>query len=123
VADAPSTGVIEADRDLLRRLLDNLMDNAVRHTPAGGRVTLTAATAPKGWTLSVADTGPGIAAEARQHVFERFYRADTARERGSHGAGLGLSLCSAIVRLHAGSIEIADPGSRGGTRVVVSLPA
>ena len=123
VAEAPPTGLVRADRDLLGRLLDNLVDNAVRHTPAGGRVTLVAANGGGAWTLTVSDTGPGISAEARKHVFERFYRVDSARERGSHGAGLGLSLCAAIAHLHGGSIEIADPGESGGTRVVVRLPA
>ncbi|HVD02438.1 MAG TPA: ATP-binding protein [Candidatus Dormibacteraeota bacterium] len=123
VAVAPSSGVIRADRDLLGRLLDNLIDNALRHTPAGGRVTLAAKSARNGWTLTVTDTGPGIPAGARKHVFERFYRVDSARERGPHGAGLGLSLCWAIVQLHRGSIEIADPGEPGGTQVVVRLPS
>ena len=122
VADAPPTGVIEADRDLLGRLLDNLMDNAVRHTPAGGRVTLSASNGRGSWTLTVSDTGPGIPPEARRNVFERFFRADSARERGPYGAGLGLSLCSAIAHLHGGSIEMADSGEAGGTRVVVTLP-
>ena len=122
VAETPATGLLDADRDLVGRVLDNLVDNAVRHTPAGGAVTVSAAPERSGWTLTVADTGPGIPPEARRQVFERFYRVDAARQRGAHGAGLGLSLCAAIVKLHGGRIEIADAGAKGGTRVVVSLP-
>ena len=122
VAEAPSTGVIEADRYLLGRLLDNLMDNAVRHTPAGGRVTVTAANGPGGWKLMIVDTGPGIPPEARDKVFDPFFRTDSSRERSAHGAGLGLSLCAAIAHVHGGRIEISDSGAAGGTTIVLSLP-
>ena len=101
-------GTLVADGGMLRRLLDNLLDNAARHTPRTGVIRLAGETEPGGWTLSVADTGPGIDPALRPRVFERFTRADSARGRHTGGAGLGLSLCAAIAELHGGRLELDE---------------
>ncbi|MGD8810580.1 MAG: HAMP domain-containing sensor histidine kinase, partial [Gammaproteobacteria bacterium] len=89
----------KGDRNLLSQALANLLDNALKHTPAGGRITLGAGTGPDGRPeITVADTGPGIPAEARGRVLERFARLDSSRS--TEGSGLGLSLVAATARLH-----------------------
>jgi signal transduction histidine kinase len=94
----------------LRRLLLILIDNALKHTPAGGRVTVSAESHDGGAVLSVEDTGEGIAADALPHIFERFYRGDPARGSGS-GFGLGLSIAQAIAKAHGGHIAVdSAPG-------------
>lgn len=115
---------IEADLDrvLFQRAIANLVENAVSHTPAGGNITL-AARADDGFVcIDISDTGEGIPPQHLPHVFDRFYRADSARSsRGGH-MGLGLAIVQAIVELHGGSINISSDLSRG-TRVNVALPA
>jgi heavy metal sensor kinase len=113
-------GTLVADGGMLRRLLDNLLDNAARHTPAGGRISMAGDAVDGGWVLSLADTGPGIDPGLRPRVFERFTRADSARGRDTGGAGLGLSLCAAIVELHGGSLALDE--DHPGTRWVLRLP-
>ncbi len=107
------TNVVAAgDSDLLRRLVRNLLDNAIKHTPRGGEVWLRiGCDGGTGW-LEVADTGPGIAPEHLPHLFERFYRADSARERSS-GTGLGLAIAQAIAEAHGGWLK-ARNRPRGG---------
>ena len=107
---------------LLRRILGNLLDNAVRYTPAGGRVTAQVERQSAGCAVAVTDTGVGIEPEALPHVFERFYRADESRTRAAGGAGLGLSIVKRAVELHGGSVALdSTPGK--GTTVRVWLPA
>lgn len=113
---------ISVDPDRIAQVLGNLVDNALRHTPAGGRVTLAADRVQGGVSLTVADTGEGIAAEHLPHVFERFYRADTARDRHSGGSGIGLAITKAIVEAHGGSVRAHSPGRARGSRFVVTLP-
>jgi heavy metal sensor kinase len=113
--DAPDSGSVSADPDLLRRVMDNLLDNATRHSPAGTAVRLTGVPAPGGWTIEVRDQGPGIPAAARDALFERFARAEDARARDGGGAGLGLALSRAIAESHGGSLQLADPNGRGAT--------
>jgi heavy metal sensor kinase len=121
-ADAPESP-FHGDEDLLRRMLLNLLDNAVRHTPTGGLVSLSLSKEQDRYLLSVSDTGPGIPVEARPHVFERFYRADKARSRSEDGgAGLGLAIASWIANAHGGSLEIARSDG-DGTTFVATLPA
>jgi heavy metal sensor kinase len=115
-----SGGTVLADGGMLRRLLDNLLDNAARHTPAGGLIQLRGETSAAGCELSIADTGPGIDPALRPRVFERFTRADTARGRDTGGAGLGLSLCLAIAELHGGTLVLDD--AHRGARWVLRLP-
>jgi two-component system OmpR family sensor kinase len=105
---------LEADEDRLQQVVDNLLRNARAHTPPGTRVTVTvAASNGGGGTLEVADDGPGVAPQDRDHVFERFYRADGSRSRGAGaGAGLGLAIAAEIAGAHGGSLELL-PSERG----------
>ena len=116
---------IEGDPDALRTLLRNLIDNAVRYTPAGGRVDVTveavpAADAAGGARLSVSDDGPGIAPAERARVFDRFYRRAGTEPPGS---GLGLAIVKAIADAHGATVQLADGPSGKGLTVSVWLPA
>ena len=119
-ASGPSV-VLEADEDLLLQLLLNLLDNAIKYTPSGGRVTV-------GWGLNgreielrVRDTGVGIGSEHLPHIFDRFYRLDKARSRGEGGTGLGLSISRWIAEAHRGSISVESSPGEGST-FTVRLP-
>ncbi|MCE5324300.1 HAMP domain-containing protein [bacterium] len=117
---ADSTGLILGDMEHLNRLVINLLENALRHTPSDGEVTLSAQRRDGMVELAVADTGCGIAPEHLSHLGERFYRVDAARTKKSGGAGLGLAICRSIVEAHNGSMAIgSSPGQ--GTRVTVTL--
>lgn len=113
--------------ELLDRLVLNLLDNAIKFTPAGGAVRVHLASSPHQHVLRVADDGPGIPEAARPFVFDRFYRVDTARARdgaatgASSGAGLGLSIVQWIAGVHGGSVMI-DATTTRGTTMVVALP-
>jgi signal transduction histidine kinase len=109
------------DPQRIGQVLSNLIGNAIKFTPPGGRVDVELEQTPEGAQLAVTDTGAGIAPEELPHVFERFYRGTISEaERGS-GSGLGLSIAKSIVDMHEGRITIQSaPGS--GTQVVVSLP-
>lgn len=109
----------EVDERMLTVVLDHLLDNCLRHTPPGTQVDITVRDAG-GVTISIEDDGPGIPATSLPHLFERFYRDDTARSRTA-GAGLGLSIAAAIVAAHAGTIE-ADQSARGGLKITIRLP-
>jgi heavy metal sensor kinase len=115
-------GSVDADPDLLGRVFDNLIDNALRHAGRGGAVMVAAQMDESRWTIRIADSGRGVADELRGQLFERFSRGDTARGRSTGGAGLGLSICEAIVRLHRGSIELAAESALGGATFVVHVP-
>ena len=113
---------ITGDPHHLRRLLLNLAENAIRHTPPEGIVTVLAERRESGALLRVEDTGEGIAPGHLPRVFDRFYRVDEARTREEGGAGLGLSICRSIVEAHNGTIEMESrPGE--GTTVTVLLPS
>lgn len=112
---------VQGDPDQLRRLVVILVDNALRYTPAGGRVTVDAHRNDGTAVVAVSDTGIGIPADALQHVFERFYRADEARNRASGGAGLGLSIAEQLVTAHGGRISAESAPGRGST-FTISLP-
>jgi two-component system heavy metal sensor histidine kinase CusS len=107
-----------ADASGIRRILSILVDNAIKHTPAGGTVTVSAAAGAAHVTLTVEDTGEGIPATALPHIFERFYRADPARGSGS-GFGLGLSIAQAIAQAHGSAIAVS---STPGAGACFSLP-
>ncbi|MBI3762436.1 MAG: HAMP domain-containing protein [Chloroflexi bacterium] len=111
------------DRDRLKQLLINLLSNALKYTPQGGRVTLGLARVNNWARLTVSDTGPGIPAEDLSRIFERFYRVDKARNRAQGGAGLGLAIAQRIARMHGGRIEVASEGVPGrGSTFSVWLP-
>ncbi|WP_322510483.1 sensor histidine kinase, partial [Chloroflexus sp.] len=95
---------IEVDPQRIAQVLGNLISNALRHTPAGGMVSVTVAAEPNGVIFRVSDTGPGIAPADLPHIFDRFYRADRARTRSSGGAGLGLAIARRLVEAHGGQI-------------------
>jgi heavy metal sensor kinase len=110
------------DEELIRRLLVNLLDNAIRYTPAGSAVRVLLEQAPRGYVLSISDQGPGIAIDVQAHIFERFYRADAARTRGTDdGAGLGLALARWIAEVHEGHLTLAQ-SSEAGTTFTAFLP-
>ena len=109
---APTVALIEADGELLFEALSNVIDNALKFTPAGGRVTVSLVATKDGPRIEVADTGPGIAQAERAMVLQRFYRgADTA---GTSGSGLGLSIVAAVARLHGYDLKLlsGSPGLR-----------
>lgn len=113
--------LVSGDADRLRQVVDNLLDNAIKHTPSGGRLTLTAAATERGRQIEmvVEDTGVGIPPEDLPRVFERFYRVDKSRPAAG-GTGLGLAICKEIVEAHGGSIRVESRVGEG-TRVVVGL--
>jgi two-component system sensor histidine kinase BaeS len=107
------------------QVLAGLLANALRHTPPGGCVTVAAAAMPggRGARITVTDTGEGIAAEHLPHVFERFYRADTARDQASGGSGIGLTIARAMVIAHGGTLTAASAGAGAGACFTITLPA
>ncbi|WNM26490.1 ATP-binding protein [Demequina capsici] len=115
--------LVSVDPERMAQVVGNLVDNALRHTPAGGTVTLRARRAAGGVELVVADTGAGIAPEHLPHVFERFYRADTARDRAGGGSGVGLAIVARLVAAHGGTVAAHSAGLGLGSTFTVTLPA
>ena len=115
--------VVDVDPDRLGQVLAHLLDNALRHTPPAGVVTIGSRDVGPGAEITVSDTGAGIAAEHLPHVFDRFYRADTARDRTSGGSGIGLAIARSLVEAHGGTITVASPGHDRGATFTVRLPA
>ena len=109
------------DAGQLKQLVINLLDNAIRHTPQGGSVTVTLQSSADKVRLKVEDTGSGIATEHLPHIFERFYRADPARDRESGGTGLGLAIAKEIALAHNGIINVQSEVGKGSV-FTVSLP-
>jgi signal transduction histidine kinase len=121
VSDVAATTPARANPEKVQRVLFNLIQNAIRHTPADGSVVVRAEDNGDGVEVEVADSGDGIAAAERERVFEPFYRGGPDAARTSDGAGLGLAISRAIVEAHGGRIWLPD--SATGTRVRFSLPA
>jgi len=120
--DIPPKLTVYGDADHLVRLFLNLLDNAIKYTPSGSQVRVEAIPEPSGVRVAVHNGGPPIEPEAIPHVFERFYRVDADRSRGTGGAGLGLAIASEIVRHHGGHLEVQSaPGQ--GTTFSVQFPA
>ena len=104
------------DEHLLRQMLLNLLDNAIRHTPSGGRVRVSLAQFDSTCKVIVADTGEGIPVEAQPHIFERFYRVDRSRSRKmSSGSGLGLSIAYQLTVLQSGDLSVQSEVGKGTT--------
>ena len=121
VAECVHPAPYRGDEDLVRRLIQNVLDNAVRYSPEGGAVRVALDRSANGYEVSVSDQGPGIAADARTKIFERFYRVDPARSPDG-GAGLGLALARWIAHAHDGDIALAA-SSRVGSTFVITLPS
>jgi signal transduction histidine kinase len=119
-SDVPADLHVRADRQRLRQVLANLVDNALKYTPAGGRVALTATPGNGVVKLTVSDTGAGIAAADLPRIWERLYRADSSRNEP--GLGLGLSLVKAVVNAHGGYVDVKSTVGEGST-FTVTLPA
>jgi heavy metal sensor kinase len=117
----PYSHTVLGDEAALERLLLSILDNAVKYTPAGGRVSLEFHLADGQAWIEISDSGIGIESNALPHVFERFYRADQVRSREARGSGLGLAIAKWIVERHGGSIALASQPGRG-TRVTIHLP-
>jgi signal transduction histidine kinase len=114
---SPPDLVAVADTARLRQVVVNLVDNAIRHSPAGGRVSVHASAAqPSGLRLEVSDSGPGIPAAERERVFERFTRGATS----AGGTGLGLAIARWAVELHGGAMEVMD--AKAGCRIEITIP-
>ncbi len=120
VAAEPIT--IDADPDRLAEVLANLLANALRHTPAGGSVTLTGSRIPGHVRLAVEDTGEGIPPTELERVFERLHRVDPSRSRVTGGSGLGLAISRALIHAHGGTIRANSAGAGQGTRIEIDLP-
>ena len=124
VTDADENAIVQGDADALRILLANLVGNALRYTPAGGRVDVACRKGEGCAFLEVADTGPGIPASERERVFDRFYRRGSeggAADGGKSGSGLGLSIVRTIADRHGAEVSLSD-GESGGLRVRVRFP-
>ncbi|HVS54495.1 MAG TPA: ATP-binding protein [Opitutaceae bacterium] len=121
--EVPAGLVAQADADRLRQVLSNLVDNAIKYGRVDGTVTLQGGVLDAGRVeLSVRDDGPGIPAEARMRIFERFYRVDKARSREQGGTGLGLAIVKNVVQAHGGDVRVESaPGA--GAEFFITLPA
>jgi two-component system, OmpR family, phosphate regulon sensor histidine kinase PhoR len=118
----PDAQTILADRTALEQILINLVENALRHTGEGGRITIQTVPESDGVTLSVSDTGSGIAPEHLPRIFERFYRADAGRSREAGGTGLGLAIVRHLVEAHGGMVR-AESFVGAGTTIRIFFPA
>jgi two-component system OmpR family sensor kinase len=113
---------VQGDRARLAQCLQNLLNNAIHHTPRGGEITVELTYGAEQVQLRVRDTGRGIAAEHLPHILDRFYRADPARGRDTGGTGLGLAIVRAIVEAHGGKVTAASKGIGQGSTFTIQLP-
>jgi signal transduction histidine kinase len=109
------------DRHLLTRAVENLVDNALRHTPAGGEIRVSWGVEGAQFVVRVADTGPGIAAQDLPHLFTPLYRGESSRNRQTGGAGLGLAIARRILQAHGGGLTAANRAT-GGAVFTATLP-
>src|SRR5712692_2280417 len=119
--EAPGSVMVAGDDTRLRQVLGNLVRNALVHTPQKTPIEIGVSTDDGVGRLSVADHGPGLKPEEMRRIFEPFFRADPSRSRDSGGAGLGLSIVSAVVTAHGGKIKVSET-SGGGATFEVELP-
>ena len=110
--------VVTGDREALKRVVANLLDNAVRLAPAGSRIRLATGSEDNRAWIAVADEGPGIAPDDQAHVFDRFWRADKARSRSDGGTGLGLAIVRQLVESHGGEVRLHSKVGVGSSFVV-----
>lgn len=121
--DLGTTDRVRVDADRMGQVLGNLLDNALRHTPAGGTVTLACHRIDRWIEYTVTDNGEGVPAEHLPHLFDRFYRAEAARDRDRGGSGIGLAIAKALVEAHGGGISVTSAGEGRGAVFTVRLPA
>jgi signal transduction histidine kinase len=114
---------VNSDRERLMQVLTNLLDNALRHTPPRGQVSINAQPARDGVQIVITDTGSGIATEHLPHIFERFYRADPARDHAHSGSGIGLTIARGIITAHGGTLTANSAGPGHGATFTITLPA
>ncbi len=114
---------VRVDPERMGQVIGNLLDNALRHTPPGGTVTLSCRRSDRWIEYAVTDTGEGVPAEHLPHLFDRFYRVDSARDRNHGGSGIGLAIAKALVEAHGGEISATSPGPGAGSTFTVRLPA
>ncbi len=117
----PNFPIIRGDREKLRQALDNLLDNAIKYSPAGGVIVLAGTVESHHVVVSVSDEGIGIPPGERQRVFDRFHRVDTRLSRSTQGVGLGLYITKTIVDAHGGQIWVESPGNGGGSTFFIRL--
>jgi signal transduction histidine kinase len=111
---------LEVDPGRMTQVLTNILDNAIRHTPENGHITLAAKHVNDRVELSIQDSGPGLSPEDAEQIFERFYRADASRQREDGGSGLGLAIAKSIVQAHNGQLS-AESESGKGLKVIITL--
>lgn len=119
--EAPDAVILHGDADRLRQAVSNLVTNALVHTPPETPVALRLSTQDDMAIIEVEDSGPGLDDETREHAFERFWRRDNSRSRGTGGAGLGLAIVDAIARNHGGEITVENR-TQGGAIFTLRLP-
>ncbi len=122
LTEAPDLASAHLDPMRIRQVLFNLLSNALRHTPAGGRIRVLGSHSATGITLIFEDTGDGLTAEQLALVFNRFYRVDKSRSRKTGGTGLGLAIVKAIIEAHGGTVSAASAGKGQGSRFTIVLP-
>jgi signal transduction histidine kinase len=118
------TGVVLLDTNRIARVLTNLLDNALRHSPDGSRISVVVKHLPTSVNVTVRDHGPGVDPGDLEHIFERFFRGEKSRSRAHGGAGLGLAIAREVVEAHHGSIHVVniDPADGGGASFSITLP-
>ncbi len=112
---------LSLDTDRMRQAINNLVDNALRHTPEGGMIIVSLEQIDRSLLITVSDTGEGISPDQLPYVFDRFYRIDRARDRGEDSTGLGLAIVKAIVEAHDGSVHASSPGLGQGSTFTITL--
>ncbi|HVU34241.1 MAG TPA: ATP-binding protein [Opitutaceae bacterium] len=115
-------GRVDFDPKWIRQVLLNLLSNALKFSPRGGQVTLTSQFTADAWRIEVEDDGPGVPAEERERIFERFVRLKAQPDTDEHGSGLGLAISRSLVALHRGTIQAAPPTRGTGLRVIIEIP-
>ena len=118
----PAPVLAAVDRMRLRQTLQNLLTNALQHTPAGGVISLSLRAEAKTAAMTVADNGAGIASEEISYIFDRFHRVDKNRSRDTGGTGLGLAIAQALVEAHDGTIDVSSAGVGRGSAFTIRLP-
>jgi signal transduction histidine kinase len=120
VVEAGGVAFVRGDRMKIQRAIANILDNALKYTPAGGAITVSVASDASHIALAISDTGPGISQHDMTRIFDRFYRGDKSRSRP--GAGLGLPLARAIARAHGGDVTVTSIPGQGSTFTLILPP-